>query len=96
MKHLCLILFCLAAPAWADEDHDRARRALEAGEVLPLAEILSAAEAASPGRIIELELGRDDGRWVYELELVSPDGRLYAMEIDAATGEILELEREDD
>jgi CheY-like chemotaxis protein len=68
------------------DDHDRARRALEAGEILPLADILAAAEAARPGRVIELELERDDGRWVYELELVSPEGLLYEMEIDAATG----------
>lgn len=98
MKYVALILLCLAVPAWADgdDDHDRARRALEAGEILPLSDILTVAEAARPGRIIELELDRDDGRWIYELELVSPEGRLYEMEIDAATGAILEIEREDD
>jgi uncharacterized membrane protein YkoI len=99
MKHLALIL-CLsliAAPALADrDDHDRARLALQAGEILPLAEILAAAEAARPGRVIEIELERDDGRWIYELELVSPDGFLYEMEIDAASGTILEVEREED
>lgn len=97
MKHLALILLLLAAPAFADGDeHDLARRALEAGEILPLADILNAATSARPGRVIEVELDRDDGRWLYELELVTPDGRLYEMEIDAATGNILEIEREDD
>ncbi|SUZ34010.1 hypothetical protein ROE7235_03791 [Roseibaca ekhonensis] len=97
MKHLALILALLASPAWADRaDHDRARRALEAGEILPLSEILQAAEAARPGRVIELELERDDGRWIYELELVARDGQLYEMEIDAATGTVLEIEREGD
>lgn len=97
MKHLALILLLLAAPAFADGDeHDLARRALEAGEILPLADILNAATSVRPGRVIEVELDRDDGRWLYELELVTPDGRLYEMEIDAATGNILEIEREDD
>lgn len=96
MKRLVPILLMFAAPAWADDDHDRARRALEAGEILPLSEILSAATAARPGRVIELELDRDDGQWVYEVELVTPQGRLYEMEIDAATGAILEIEAEDD
>jgi uncharacterized membrane protein YkoI len=97
MKRLALILLCLAVPAVADGDgHDRARRALEAGEILPLSEILRVATALRPGRVIEVELDRDDGRWLYELELVSPQGRLYEMEIDAATGEILATEREDD
>ena len=94
---LLLILVLTGAAALADrDDHDRARRALEAGEILPLAEILTVAEATRPGRVIEVELERDDGRWIYELELVSPGGRLYEMEIDAATGTVLEVEREED
>jgi uncharacterized membrane protein YkoI len=99
MKHTAFILFftLIAAPTLADrDDHDRARRALEAGEILPLVDILAAAEAARPGRVIEIELDRDDGRWVYELELLSPEGILYEMEIDAASGTILEVEREED
>jgi uncharacterized membrane protein YkoI len=97
MTRLALILSLIAAPALADrDDHDLARRALEAGEILPLADILAAAEATRPGRVIEVELERDDGRWIYELELVSPEGRLYEMEIDAASGTVLEIEREED
>ena len=46
--------------------------------------------------MIEIELDRDDGCWIYELELVSPGGFLYEMEIDAASGTILEVEREKD
>jgi len=97
MKRLALILALLAAPALADrDDHDRARRALEAGEILPLSYILKVAEAVRPGRVIEVELERDDGRWIYELELVTPQGRLYEMEIDAGTAIVLEIEREED
>ncbi len=97
MKHLALILSLIAAPALADrDDHDRARRALEAGEILPLSDILATATELHPGRVIEIDLERDDGRWVYELELVTPEGRLYEMEIDAASGEVLEVEHEED
>ncbi len=92
-----LILSLLAAPASADrDDHDRARIALEAGEILPLSDILASASAERPGRVIEIELERDDGRWIYELEFVSPDGQLYEMEIDAASGTVLEVEREEE
>jgi len=96
MTRLALILALLAGPVLADDDdQDRARRALEAGEILPLSEILAVAEAARPGRVIEVELERDDGRWIYELGLVTPGGRLYEMEIDAATATLLELEEDD-
>lgn len=97
MKRLALLLSLIAAPAVADrDDHDRARQALEAGEILPLSAILAAAEQVRPGRVIEIDLERDDGRWVYELELVSPQGRLYEMEIDAASGLVLEVELDGD
>jgi uncharacterized membrane protein YkoI len=99
MRNIALILSLplIAAPALADrDDHDRAHLALEAGEILPLGDILATAEASRPGRVIEIELDRDDGRWIYELELVSPEGFLYEMEIDAASGTILEVEREGD
>lgn len=97
MTRLALIVALLAGPALADEDdQDRARRALEAGEILPLSEILAAAEAVRPGRVIEVELERDAGLWVYELELVTAEGRIYEIEIDAATATVLELEREED
>lgn len=87
----------MAAPALADDDdHDQARRALQAGEILPLSQVLAAAEKHHPGRVIELELERDDGLWIYELEIVTPDGRLFEMEINAATAVVLDLEEEDD
>ena len=96
MTRIALFLAVLALPALADDDdQDRARRALEAGEILPLSEILKTAEAARPGRVIEVELERDDGRWTYELELVTSEGHLYEMELDAATATVLELEREE-
>ena len=94
---LCLpVLAPVPVRADDDRDQDRAHRALEAGEILPLTEILKQAEAARPGRVIEVDLERDDGRWVYELDVITPEGALYEIEIDAATGAVLDLEREDD
>ncbi|MFP5508586.1 MAG: PepSY domain-containing protein [Alphaproteobacteria bacterium] len=91
-------LVVVAAPALADkkkDDHERARQALERGEIMALSRILDIAEAESDGRVIEVELDREDGRWIYELELLTPDGRLLELEIDAARGEILERDYDD-
>jgi uncharacterized membrane protein YkoI len=95
---LIAVALGLAPPAFADrDDHERARAALERGEVLPLGRILEIAGAETGGgRAIEVEFERDDGRWIYEIELITPGGQLVELEIDGATGRILDREIEDD
>lgn len=88
---LLTILLLLTGPALADgkSDHDRARAALAAGAIRPLADILADVERRWVGQIIETELERDDGRWVYEFKLLPPSGRIYKLELDATTGALL-------
>jgi uncharacterized membrane protein YkoI len=80
----------------ARHDHDRARHALQQGEVRPIAEILRRVEAEVPGEVIEVELERRtrsaEMAWVYELKLIAPDGRLLEVLVDAPTAEILKVE----
>ena len=82
---------------WEDEDrsHDRARRATEAGEILPLAQIYERARREIPGRVLEAELEGSHGRWIYELKILDPAGRLYELHLDAASGRILGREEKD-
>lgn len=72
-----------------DRDHDRARAALEAGEVLPLQKVLERLQRSHPGEVLEVELEREGGRWVYELKLLQSGGRLLRLEVDAKTAEVL-------
>ena len=88
-----------AGPVLADQkhrdhhrDHDRARAALERGEVLPLATILERLEDVIDGEIIAAEFDRDDGRWLYEIEYIDQSGRIVELEVDAADGRVLERE----
>jgi uncharacterized membrane protein YkoI len=39
--------------------------------------------------VIEVDLDREDGRWVYELKLLPPSGRVFELEVDAATAAVL-------
>lgn len=78
-----------AAPALAGADQERARAALAAGEIRPLSEILAEIERRYIGRVIEVELDREDGRWVYDFKLLPPSGRVYELEVDAATAALL-------
>lgn len=70
-------------------DHDRARQALEAGEILPLRGILEGIEHDHPGRIMEVELEHKNEGWRYEVKLLREDGTLVKLKIDARDGKVL-------
>lgn len=91
MRHVICLLAALSlcSPAWASGDHDRARRAFEEGRILPLKEILARAEAAYPGQLVEAELEDEHGALVYELKVLTTDGRVMKLYYDASTGELL-------
>jgi uncharacterized membrane protein YkoI len=72
-----------------DDDHDRARAAMAAGQIMPLAEILGQVEQRYTGRVVKTELERDDGIWIYELKLLPANGRVYKLKINAQTGRIV-------
>jgi len=82
-------------PAWGSDsrDHERARAAVEAGQVLPLATLLERLRRTHPGQVLELELERDDGRWIYEVKLLQANGQLLKLDIDAATAQVLQVRR---
>ena len=70
-------------------DHDRAREALEAGEVLPLRTIIERVERDYPGQIVEVELERENGRWEYEIKVLRAGGALAKIKLDARDGSVL-------
>jgi uncharacterized membrane protein YkoI len=90
-----LLLFGAGTGLADDDDHELARRALQEGRALPLAEILAKMKPDLPGKVIEVVLEVDDGTLIYDLKVLSPKGRLREIEIDAATGKILKMEDED-
>lgn len=81
--------------AGADDDHELARRALEAGEVLPLRAVLERIGKQYPGEIIEVELERDDGRWIYEIKVLRRGGGLLKLELDASDATVLGVKGRD-
>ena len=72
-----------------NSDHERARQAVEAGDVLPLRTILDRVERDYPGKVMEVELDREKGEWVYEIKLLRKGGALMKLKIQARDGTIL-------
>ncbi len=91
---LSLILLLHAAPSLAG-DQDDARRALQAGEIRPLEEVLAAARAAVPGEVVKLDLKRDNGRWVYELKILTASGKRREVEIDGRSLAVVDDDDDD-
>lgn len=81
----------VAMPVQAGDgrDHDRARQALEAGEILPLRAILERVERDTPGQVVEIELERESGRWLYEIKVLRAGGSLVKLTLDARDGTVL-------
>lgn len=60
------------------------------------AQAIEIALAEVPGAVQELELEREDSVRVYEIEILAAADQAMSVEIDAETGEILEIEADDD
>lgn len=73
-------------------DHERARRAVEEGQARPLSEILDRVRDQLGGEVVGVELDREKGRYVYEIRVITPAGRLREVQVDAMTAEVLKSE----
>lgn len=94
IEALVLVAFLLS-PAGAapdDQDHDEAWEARETGEILPLSEILERVQGEFDGKLLEVDLEKEDGRLVYEIELLTPQGNVIEATLDGRTGKLLGVE----
>ncbi|MDX5432134.1 MAG: PepSY domain-containing protein [Halomonas sp.] len=86
-------LFALASPQGLADDHWRdLHEAVRRGQLVALPQVLDWLEARYEGQILEVELERDDGRPVYEIEMLGPQGQIVEFEFDARSGELIGME----
>lgn len=90
---LAVALVLAGAPAWADADHERARLAREAGKIVSFQAILDRVQGEFSGTLLEVALEEDDGRWIYKIELLGPDGAKVKVEYDAGDGRRLRVKQ---
>ena len=91
---LCLLPVSVPAEdaTMSPRDHERVRAAVARGEMVPLEDVLADAQRRAPGQVLEVELEGDE----YEVEILGDDGVIRELEYDARTGELLEVEVEED
>lgn len=73
-------------------DHDEAKAAVTAGHALPLDEILARLPKEYKGKLLDVLLYRNSaGIWHYELQMLTIDGVMRDVIIEASTGNIAAL-----
>ena len=104
MRHNTLVRTVLIALLWGvaasggarDIDQDEALALRREGQVLPFEQLLTAVTARYPGAsVLEVELEEERGRFIYEMEVLTAEGTVREIELDAGSGEVLQDELED-
>ncbi|MBK5938783.1 hypothetical protein CCR96_05860 [Halochromatium roseum] len=81
-----------------DDDAELARHLLSQGRILPLEQFLTRAQSVRPGIPVEVELHAEDDphRYVYEIEMLDPDGAVWSIVFDARTGQLIDVDGDED
>jgi uncharacterized membrane protein YkoI len=77
-----------------ESDHEKAIRAVNEGEILPLDEILNKVQKNFTGRIISINL-KDNEKglfgWVYDIMIIDIENNVKQLRVDAGTSTILSV-----
>jgi len=78
-----------------EDEHDHARRLRREGAIVSLETVADAVQRVRPGELLKVELERERGRYVYEVEILDADGHVWELRFDARDGSLLKEEAED-
>ncbi|OPA94057.1 peptidase [Pseudomonas fluorescens] len=91
---LVLVVFCSGLQA-RDLNQDEALALRQQGVILPLEQLLQQAMERHPGsRLLEAELEKKHGQYAYEVELLTTDGVVREIKLDATTGVLIKDEED--
>lgn len=86
---VCVWLAAAGAMAAPATDAPSVRQLVKEGKVVPLDQLLTRHRERLQGRILDLELEREDGRVIYEVKYLDPEGAVREAQIDAQSGDWL-------
>ncbi|MBS0170686.1 MAG: PepSY domain-containing protein [Nitrospira sp.] len=88
MKRVIMIALMsglLTSPAWALFETNKQ---LVATASVTLEDAVKHALKAVPGKAVEAEIGKEDGRTVYEVEIVDHNNKTQKVYVDAQNGQV--------
>jgi uncharacterized membrane protein YkoI len=87
---LALIVTAVSVPAWGlfESENKVAREAK-----ISMAEAITVAEKTIPGQPIRVEVGKDAGKTVYQIEILDKNNKSRWVYVDTMTGAVTEAKR---
>lgn len=82
-----LIAGLMGSSAWALFETNKE---LSKGAIVPLEKAVQAAVTAVPGKAVEAQLGKDEGRTVYKVEIIDSADKTRTVYVDAQTMQVKE------
>lgn len=58
---------------------------------ISIEDAMNLAQEQVPGQIVKVELDTQNGAWIYEVDIITPQGIEYEVEIDINTGRIISV-----
>lgn len=88
-------LLAAAAMPVAAADADEAAEFIGKNQVMPMTKAIDGIAGAHPGTVIEAELEEEDDApsgWAYEIEVLTAEGDVVEVEVDALSGAIVDVD----
>lgn len=85
-----LAMTLMAGPAWAIMD---TKTDLVASARIPLEEAVRSALMAVPGKAMEAEIEKEDGKVVYSVDILDAQSNKVTVFIDAQSGKTIKIDR---
>ena len=81
---MALLSGVIASPAWALFETNK--ELISTAKITMEEAVRAAAKAVPGGKVVEAELGTEDGRTVYEVEVIDANKKTQKVYVDAQTG----------
>lgn len=78
-----------------DDAREHIRERVQKGEIKSLAELRRIVTGEVDGQIVSTSIDQEHGITVYEFRVLRPDNRMVEVEVDAASGVVLEIENDE-
>lgn len=83
----------------ASKDHERARKAVKSGKILPLKKVLQRISKKYPGKVVDADVREvpvkktKKKEWLYFLKVIDKKGRVTDLIVDARTAKVRAAKR---